>query len=205
VTVAGVVVDTPALAVDEVSLVALDGVALGARPRMILFHKPLAVQCTVGDQLGRVNLEDVAGHVLAQGLHPVGRLDADTDGLLLFSSDGALTQHLLHPRRAVERVYRAVVEGEPGPELVDRLGAGVETAEGVHVGVVRELTGSVVVLAVREGKHRMVRRMLNNAGAPVLELRRLSYGGLALGDLAAGQWRLPTALEREWVDQFTPT
>lgn len=195
VSVAGEVVRDVGFAVGEAA-VAIDGEPLAAPPpALALFHKPLDVQSTVADPHGRTCLATVAAELLALGLHPVGRLDADTDGLLLFSSDGALTQWLLHPRRAIERVYAAVVEPAPGPELVARLAAGVETAEGTFPAEVRAIDGARVTLAVREGKNRMVRRILANVGHPVLELRRLSYGPFALGDLAPGQWRTPTPAE----------
>jgi 23S rRNA pseudouridine2605 synthase len=128
----------------------------------------------------------VASELLDLGLHPVGRLDADTDGLLLFSADGALTQRLLHPRRAIPRTYLATVEGSPGDALRAALAAGVRTADGVFGGEVLSIEGDQVTVRVTEGKHRMVRRMLANAGHGVVALRRLAYGPFVLGDLAVG-------------------
>jgi pseudouridine synthase len=179
--------------------VALDGEALLVPPRLAVFHKPLGVHSTVEDDQGRPSLGTAASELLALGLHPVGRLDADTDGLLLFSADGALTQRLLHPRRAVPRVYVATVEPAPGPTLPDVLRAGVQTADGVFTAEVLALDGARVRLSVTEGKHRMVRRMLANAGHPVVALRRLSYGPIALGGLPAGEWREATAAEIEAI------
>jgi pseudouridine synthase len=164
-----------------------------------VFHKPEGVQCTVGDPLGRPSLAESAIELLRRGLHPVGRLDADTSGLLPFVADGALTQRLLHPRHGVEKVYVADVEGRPGPELGARLAAGVETAEGVHVARLIAVDGATVTLAVAEGKHRMVRRMLNNVGFPVLTLRRVAFGAFTLGDLPEGSWRPATDDEARWA------
>lgn len=192
VTVGEVQLVDPAAAIEVDAELALDGVRLVAPPRVALLHKPVGVHSTVRDDRGRPSLDTAAGELLALGLHPVGRLDADTSGLLLFSGDGALTQHLLHPRRAVVRVYAARTEPAPAPELAERLAAGIATADGVFVGQVSAIDGDRVVLAVTEGKHRMVRRMLANAGHPVVALHRLAYGPFTLGDLAEGAWRPAT-------------
>lgn len=188
----------PSARVPDGAPLVVDGEALADAeppPLLALFHKPIGVLSTVGDDHGRASLESAARELLDLGLHPVGRLDVDTDGLLPFSSDGALTQRLLHPRRAIPRTYVARVEGVPGEGLKDQLAAGVATSDGVFRGEVVDLVGDRVTLRVTEGKHRMVRRMLANAGFPVLELRRLAYGPLLLGELAAGEWRPVTAGE----------
>ena len=199
VQVGGEVSRDPRHDVDGSHEVRLEGVLLSAPPLAVVFHKPLGVVSTLQDPWGRRCLADVAADLVAQGLHPVGRLDAETDGLLPFSSDGTLTQRLLHPRHGVEKVYRARVEGRPTEGLITALAAGVATAEGVHVAEVRRLEGDVVEVAVTEGKHRMVRRMLANAGFPVLELRRLSFGQLDLGELPAGAWRELDVSELAWL------
>ena len=128
-------------------------------------------------------------------LHPVGRLDADTTGLLPFCADGAITQHLLHPRRAYEREYTATVEPAPREGLAALLAAGVRTADGVHTARVVSIVGSDVRLVVTEGRHRMVRRMLANAGHPVIALHRLRFGPFELGPLPVGEWRPATEVE----------
>ncbi len=198
VTVSGEVVRDPGARIADGAALALDGEALDARPappRLVLFHKPLGVVSTLDDEAGRPSLLTAARALVDLGLHPVGRLDADTDGLLLWSAEGPLTQHLLHPRRAIPRTYLATVEGHPGPALREVLAAGVRTADGVFAGEVLALDGDRVTVRVTEGKHRMVRRMLANAGFPVVALRRLSYGPFVLGDLAAGDWRPATPEE----------
>lgn len=164
-------------------------------PRLALFHKPLGVHSTLRDPQGRPSLATAASELVQLGLHPVGRLDAETDGLLLFSSDGALTQWLLHPKRAVEREYQATVAPEPDETLAERLAAGIRTSDGIFCARVLSQEGATVTLVVTEGKHRMVRRMLANAGHPVLALRRLRYGPFVLGALPAGAWRKATEEE----------
>jgi 23S rRNA pseudouridine2605 synthase len=204
VTVNGEEQDDPGYVLPEGAVVALDGVAFEDPLLVALFHKPLDIQCTVGDPWGRPSLTEVAGKLLDMGLHPVGRLDADTDGLLIFSADGTLTQRLLHPRHGVVKLYRAEVEGNPDERLTETLRMGVETADGTFSGEVRGIEGSVVMLAVQEGKHRMVRKMLNNAGFPVKTLRRVAFGPFTLGELAPGAWRAPTPEELAALQPVRP-
>lgn len=198
VAVAGAVVTDPGARIPEDADLSLDGEALAVAPpppRVALYHKPLGVVSTLDDQAGRPSLLTGARALVDLGLHPVGRLDADTDGLLLWSADGALTQRLLHPRRAIRRTYLAAVEGRPGPDLRDVLAAGVATSDGVFTGEVLEIAGDRVTVQVTEGRYRLVRRMLANAGFPVTALRRLAYGPFPLGDLAPGAWRIATDAE----------
>lgn len=199
VTVNGETLHDPSRSVAAEATVCLDGRELRPPPRLALFHKPVGVQCTVGDNLGRPSLAEAAAPLLALGLHPVGRLDADSSGLLPFGLEGGLTQRMLHPRHGVEKTYLATVEGAPGDALVAALAAGVATAEGVHTARVESLEGDRITLTVTEGKHRMVRRMLYNAGFPVISLHRLRFGGLALGELPEGAWREATEAEAAWA------
>lgn len=180
----------PKQKVPEAAVLRLDDQDLPPPPRLAVFYKPVGVQCTVGDPWGRTSLSEAAAELLAWGLHPVGRLDADTEGLLPFSSDGQLTQRLLHPKHGVEKVYVAEVEGAPDAALTEALAAGVRTAAGVHVAEVRAIEASAITLAVTEGKHRMVRRMLANAGFPVVSLRRVAFGEMRLEGLEPGEWRV---------------
>lgn len=203
VSVAGEVVTEPTSRAE--GPLCLDGEVLVVPPRLAAFHKPLGVHSTVADDHGRPCLGTAARELLDLGLHPVGRLDADTDGLLLFSADGALTQRLLHPKRAFPRVYVATVDPAPRATLAEVLRAGVETADGVFTGEVLALDGDRVTLSVTEGKHRMVRRMLANAGHPVVALRRLSYGPYALGELAPGEWRALDPAELDATTRTPPT
>lgn len=201
-------VKDPGKAVPESASVFLDGLLLRVPPELALFHKPVGVVSTTSDPRGRPCLgdPDVAGDLLAMGLHPVGRLDADTDGLLPFSRHGAWTQHLLHPRHAVEKVYTATVEGALQADIEAALAAGVRTSEGVHTARLVELEPELarITLAVTEGRHRMVRRMLANLGHPVVSLRRLSFGAMDLGELPAGSWREASPQELQWLRGRSP-
>ncbi len=193
VAVDGLVVRDSAMQTAPVAELSLDGEVLALAPVAVAFHKPEGVQCTVGDPFGRRSLQEAAAPLLAMGLHPVGRLDADSEGLLLFLADGQLTQRLLHPKHGVEKEYDATVQGPIPEDLDEQLSAGVATALGVFRARLVVATpsgdGGVVTLAVTEGKHRMVRRMLANLGLPVQRLVRRRLGGVALGDLKEGSWR----------------
>jgi len=196
VEVDGVVVHDPGARVEASARVRVDGAPVGERDRalatLLAFHKPTGVLTALRDPWGRPGLESALDAQTLRHWHPVGRLDLDTSGLLLLSADGAITQRLLHPRRAIEREYRATVEGEPPPDLGRRLADGVQTAEGVFPARLVSVDPPDVHLAVCEGKHRMVRRILANVGLPVVALHRLRYGTVFLGDLAPGAVRALT-------------
>lgn len=182
----------PSASVGSTVDLSLDGEVLAAPPTLVAFHKPPGIQCTVGDPHGRANLTDIASDLLTLGLHPVGRLDADSEGLLLFSRDGALTQRLLHPKHGVRKVYVATVDAPPPPDLQALLAAGVDTAAGTHTAELLDVQGHDVTLAVHEGKHRMVRRMLANLGLPVTRLVRIRFGDVELLDLPPCAHRVVT-------------
>lgn len=188
VRVAGVVPSRPADPVPDGAEVVVDGEPVVVLPRLIAWHKPTGVLTARADPWGRAGLDEALPELLRRQHHPVGRLDLDTSGLLLLSRDGALTQWLLHPRRAVPRTYLATVEPPPGPALVARIAGGVETSDGVVAGEIEAIDGAVVRITVTEGRYRMVRRMLANAGHPVVALHRISYGPVRLGDLAVRTW-----------------
>ena len=201
----------------DASLV-IDGEPCESLPTLIVYHKPLHQLCTLKDPWGRSGLDHVLPPLWRESFHPVGRLDADTSGLLLFSSDGTLTQYLLHPKRNLARRYRAVVAGLP-TDLSQKLETGVETSLGTFTAKVEKIetfssnlhqqyfidiaqkkmdlpsAKGVVYLTVTEGKYRMVRRMLHNAGASVLALHREVYGHIELGELDIGTYRLVTEAE----------
>ncbi|CAJ1343637.1 unnamed protein product, partial [Effrenium voratum] len=189
---------------------------------------------------GRVKPQEVKEMLAEQGMrpwvalgqyHPVGRLDRDTTGLLLFSRDGVLTAKLLSPSSEVPRCYDAVVEGDVTKVkseggLAERLRRGVVTSEGVFPATLlsaellspeeagraghadnpkakaNSLARSRVTLEVTEGKYRMVRKMLYNCGHEVLELHRRSYGPIGLGELEVGRMTSASPEEVDWAEQL---
>lgn len=191
VTVDGELVRAPASKVAPGSTVALDDEPVLPIPTLVAWHKPVGVVTTLRDPWGREGVDAVLPARWREALHPVGRLDKDTSGLLLFSSDGQLTQRMLHPKHAAPRRYKAGVEAVPD-DLGERLAAGVSTADGVARATLEAVDGQTVTVVIREGRHRIVRRMLHNAGASVVTLHRLSHGEVTLGDLAPRAWRVVT-------------
>lgn len=165
-------------------------------PLTLLLNKPPGVLCTCSDPQGRTTVLDLLPPEWrhGQGLHPVGRLDADSRGALLLSNDGALTLRLTHPRFGHRKTYRVWVEGHPSEETLGRWRAGVPL-DGVPSAPValRPLrhTGQATLLEVRmgEGRNRQIRRTAEWLGHPVRDLQRLAIGPIRLGGLAEGDWR----------------
>jgi len=201
VTVNGGVVTDPARDVDDHLDVRVDGKPVngGAGERQVwAVHKPRGVVSTASDTHGRrtvVDLVKAPGH----RLYPVGRLDAETTGLILLTDDGELANHLTHPRYEVPKVYLARVERGPvHPQAVRRLREGVQLEDGKTAPAgARLLEPSLLEITLREGRKRQVRRMCTEVGYPVRDLVRVAFGPLALGDLKSGASRRLTAAEIE--------
>ncbi len=167
----------------------------------LAFHKPLGVVSTMSDDRGRPALDDYVGDRKERLFH-VGRLDADTSGLLLLTNDGDLAHRLQHPAYAVPKTYVAQIRGPVPRDLGRRLRAGVPLEDGqVAVDsfrIVDSAPGKALVeVVLHEGRNRVVRRMLDVAGHPVLTLSRVQVATVRLGDLKAGKLR---PLNREEID-----
>ena len=179
----------------RVDIVAVDGqvVSLADERVYLMLNKPAGTITTMDDPQGRPCVADLVPREPA-GLFPVGRLDRDTTGLLLFTTDGEMAHRLLHPRHHVEKVYLATVEGVPSDLALQRLRDGLVLDDGVTAPARAEVRAtrqglSDVEIAIREGRKRQVRRMLEAVGHPVVALHRTEFGPLALGDLAIGSYR----------------
>jgi 23S rRNA pseudouridine2605 synthase len=195
VRVNGQVVTTLGTRVDpERDRVELDGRAVETREaRWVAFHKPPGLLTTRGDPRGRPTVYQSLPVELA-ALRYVGRLDRDTEGLLLLSNDGDWMHRVLHPSAQVEREYEAEVEGEPDRGTLARLTRGVELDDGPARALDARLAGrrdgrAVVDVVLGEGRKREVRRLLAAVGHPVTRLVRVRFGPVLLGDLPAGAWR----------------
>jgi 23S rRNA pseudouridine2605 synthase len=191
VTVGGRVVEDPALDVAEGSAVTVDGRPIaGPEPRVVYaLNKPLGVLSTAADPYDRPT---VVALVPASGLrlYPVGRLDADSGGLILLTNDGELAHRLTHPRFAVAKTYRVTVAGEVGEGALRALRSGVELDDGPTAPAeVRAIRGDELEITIGEGRNRQVRRMCEAVGHPVLSLTRVAFGPLRLGRLAPGEHR----------------
>ncbi|MDX8150509.1 pseudouridine synthase [Patulibacter brassicae] len=194
VTLDGAVVTDPARDVPDDGSVAVrvDGRDVAPVRETVVFavHKPAGVVSTARDTHGRPT---VVGLVPAgeRRLYPVGRLDADTTGLLLLTDDGALADLLTHPRYEVPKTYVATVAGgRVGPAALQRLREGVELDDGPTLpATVEQPRPGELRITLREGRKRQVRRMCRAVGHPVRALRRVRMGPLELGRLAPGEWR----------------
>jgi 23S rRNA pseudouridine2605 synthase len=201
VTVDGRPADDPlAEVVPEAIRLAIDGrPVVPEEPLVVLLHKPRGVVTTTSDPAGRPTVYScLAG--LDRHLVPVGRLDLATSGVLLLTNDNRFGDWVTDPANAVPRVYLATVRGEVAEATARRLEAGVEeggqrlAASAVLVRK-RSRRESHLTIELCEGKNREVRRLLAGAGHPVTRLRRVAFGGLGLGDLPPGAWRIVGAAE----------
>ncbi len=194
VRVNGAVVTAMGVSVEEDALVELDGARVkpAARKIYIMLNKPQGVITSADDPQGRTTVLDI---VKAAGrVFPVGRLDYDTEGLLLLTNDGDFSQKLTHPRHGVDKLYRATVRGELSRGAVRALEGGVTLDDGHHtlpakVEVLSRGTLSTLLIVVTEGHNRLIRRMCEAVGHTVTALRREGFGPLRLGHLKSGQWR----------------
>jgi pseudouridine synthase len=198
VRVNGVVASLGQLADPAMDHISINGTPLAATPAplTLLINKPAGVICTCHDPRGRITVMDLLPERWRRrsGLHPVGRLDAESRGALLLSNDGVLTLHLTHPRYGHRKTYRAWVEGHPSPQTLQRWRAGVplDGVASAPVGVRplrQDSHRTLLEIRMGEGRNRQIRRTADHLGHPVLDLQRLAIGPFALGRLEEGQWR----------------
>ena len=175
--------------VKEGDVVDLDGrLLLPQALAYVLLRKPAGVVTTASDPHGRPTVVGLVEH--ESRVVPVGRLDADTTGVLLLTNDGELAHRLAHPRYEVEKVYEAEVEGEPDDEAISRLVEGVELDDGLTAPAkARRLGPSKLELILHEGRKHQVKRMLVAVGHPVRRLHRSRYADLDLAGIEAGDAR----------------
>jgi 23S rRNA pseudouridine2605 synthase len=202
VSVGGRPVTDPALDVHEDSGVTVDGRPVTAEPREVyVLNKPAGVVSTAKDTHGRPTVTSLVAS--SRRLYPVGRLDADTTGLILLTNDGELAELLTHPRHEVEKTYRVRVDPPAVSERSLRLlREGVELEDGATAPArVRRVEPGLFEVVLREGRKRQVRRMCEAVGHRVVALERVALGPLRLGDLPAGESRRLSAAEVERLRQ----
>lgn len=180
----------------------VDGKPLAAEEKMYyIFNKPKGVVTTMKDEHGRKCIADFVSDLPVR-VYPVGRLDFNTEGLLLLTNDGELAQALMHPSHEVGKTYVARVEGIVPREKLEQLAKGVQLEDGMTAPAKVKLRSSdpgrkqtVFELTIHEGRNRQVRRMCDAIGHPVVELQRVKEGPLALNNLARGKMRELTVNE----------
>lgn len=180
--------------------VRVDGKLVDCAPFVyLMLHKPAGLLSATEDKKQKTVIDLLPEHLQRRGLFPVGRLDKDTEGLLVLTDDGALAHELLSPKKHVDKVYYAEVEGVLDQEDVVALRDGMTLGDGLEclpAGLEILEGGSRCHVTLREGKYHQVKRMLATRGKPVQYLKRLSMGGLKLDEgLEKGEWRPLTAAE----------
>lgn len=161
---------------------------------VIVFYKPRGVVCTSSDPEGRKTVQDYFRE-LPERLYNVGRLDLNSEGLLLMTNDGALANHLTHPRYGVEKTYRTVCDGKLTASEIALLTNGIELEDGMTAPArvenvrITPKGDTAFSITIHEGRNRQVRRMVEAVGHRTLRLKRERFGPLTLGELQPGQWR----------------
>ena len=185
-------------------LIEVDGVPLISvqEPRVFLLNKPVGVICSCRDPQGRATVLDCLPHQERSGLHPVGRLDADSRGALLLTDQGELTLRLTHPRYNHAKTYRVSVRGIPSSQALRRWREGLlldgRLTRPARVHCLRSRgASSLLEVELKEGRNRQIRRVAELLGHPVIDLQRVAIDDIQLDDLPEGSWRrLDT---REWA------
>lgn len=195
VTVDGQKIREMGVQVEDHQIICVDGKRV--RPEVekhyIIYHKPAGEVTTVSDPEGRATVLDRFRDYPVR-LYPVGRLDYDSEGLLLLTNDGDLTERMLHPSMEVDKTYLARVSNQVTPEEARQLERGVmvdgrKTARAkVHILSVQNLFTDMII-TIHEGRNRQVRKMVEQIGHQVVMLRRIRFGPLKLGELPRGMWR----------------
>jgi 23S rRNA pseudouridine2605 synthase len=186
--------------------VAVDGIPIGVQPDLVhyLLNKPAGVVTTAHDPQGRPTVVELVP--AEPRVFPVGRLDADTEGLLLLTNDGELAHRLAHPSFGVDKEYLAWVQGEPARGALRRLREGVELDDGITAPArVSTVAPDLLRITIHEGRNRQIRRMGDAVGHPVRRLVRVRIGPLADAKLAPGQWRPLTLDEVRSLSNATGT
>ena len=193
---------TLGMSVEEGDEVRLDGKRLTPAEKhvVLMLYKPRGVVSTSSDEAGRKTVQAFVSE-LPYRLYNVGRLDLNSEGLLLLTNDGALANLLMHPRYGVEKTYRVVCDGTLSASEIAALTNGVMLDDGItapaKVQTIRKSTtgGTAFSITIHEGRNRQIRRMLEAIGHRTLRLKREAYGPLRLGDLRPGEWRYLTDAE----------
>lgn len=176
-----------------------ENLSLSPRKYYILLYKPRGYVATLSDEKGRKKVTDLLKGVTTR-VYPVGRLDYDSEGLLLLTNDGDLTYALTHPKHQVPKTYLARVAGVPEPEKLEKMASGLLLEDGptapAKVRLMSRQEGKALLeITIHEGRNRQVKRMCEHIGHPVLRLQRVKLGNLSIEGLKPGQYRHLTGEE----------
>ena len=192
---------------DEITF---DGKPIRGKPKPIylMLNKPAGYVTTVRDERGRPTVMALVSDI-SERIYPVGRLDLDTEGLLLMTNDGDFAHRILHPSHEIQKTYIAWVEGQPKRREIQRLREGIEIEEGLittaQVNQIGKKEGQTQFrVVIHEGKKRQIRRMFHAVGHDALHLKRVGIGSVSLGRLSIGKYRLLTLTEIKSLDRDVP-
>jgi len=202
VTINGEVITRLGVVIDETKdRVTVDGrpVKLPAEKIYLVLNKPKGYLVTLRDDFGRQTVLDLVRHC-PQRVFPVGRLDKDTEGVLLLTNDGDLGYRLAHPKYGVEKIYVAIMEGQVAPDIVQKIERGIDIGGGELATGKAEIVSvaankSVVQLILREGRKREVKRIFDTLGHRIMHLKRVSFAGISPSGLRLGDFRYLNAKE----------
>ncbi|MBR2914536.1 MAG: rRNA pseudouridine synthase [Clostridia bacterium] len=188
------------MSVSEKDDIRINGVPVKPESKKIavMLNKPSGYVTTMSDELGRKTVSDLID--LPCRLYPAGRLDKDSEGLLIMTNDGELANRLTHPKSGKKKIYHVYIRGNAENNALDSL-RNMKTLDGERINPVgvelikRSPTGSLIKFTLTEGKNRQIRRMCESVGITITQLKRVQIGSLRLGDLKAGQYRRLTKEE----------
>lgn len=190
--------------------IAVDGKPVSPETQKIyvLLNKPKGYVTTLSDPQGRPVVTDLIKEV-DERVFPVGRLDINTEGALILTNDGEFSQQVQHPRNEIHKTYEAHVSGFPTRKSLEKLESGIEidgilTAPATASITKRFSTSSLITITIHEGKKRQVRKMFAAIGHPVINLRRIAYGGLFLAKLGKGSYRILTPKDLQKIFKDFP-
>jgi len=195
VVVNGAVIDQPGFRVPEKARVAVDGEGIRCQEKMyIMLNKPRGYITTLSDQYNRKTVMDLLAAKLRRNVYPVGRLDQDSTGLLLFTNDGSFAQQIAHPSKSVAKQYHVALDKPITAHDLEAIKAGVHLSDGLikvdHIAYLPiKPKYTQVTLTIHSGKNRIVRRLFEHLSYKVIRLDRVAIGPLALDSLPIGKWR----------------
>jgi len=206
VSVNGVVVTELGTKVNKEDVVQVNGreIKLVNKKIYIMMNKPIGYLTSVSDDRGRNTVMDLIEGEISTRVFPVGRLDFDTEGLLIMTNDGELANDLMHPKKKVEKTYKVVIDKVPSPLEIEKLKRGVVIdGRKTHPAKVDWLKDNTLLITIHEGRNRQVRKMCESLGFSVKFLQRISIGNLRLGNVPLGRWRHLSINEVNYLKNIT--
>ena len=191
--------------VTDEDVVSVDGEVLKAQTKKyyIAMNKPVGYVTTVSDEFDRPTVINLVEDEIQSRIYPVGRLDFDTEGLLLLTNDGDLTYKLTHPKHAIFKKYIATLNEVPQPKDVEKLKKGVVVdGKKTQPAKLNWLKDNVIEISISEGRNRQVRKMFEAVGYEVVNLQRIAVGNILLGNIPLGRWRHLSISEIDYLKKL---